>query len=695
MAGKTVRLKFLVGLILSVRQSSLALTGPHDCVVTTTVGTFDLALLGVVRHTTSAGWTYLFSACSNVDARSASASTCSSLAPSPAVQATGGACHALGNLDQRTFAPLVGSRMGVTITFRGGDSCGSEPRRISIDAGCADVERATTVQITERACAYTAIVESRAGCPLACARDPKTGAVCGGRQRGTCTADASGSNATCVCAQGYEGLLCGPTKETTAAAATAAAEEAAKNTGVPERDMLSTFKMDLAPDDRDVSGTSISPAVTFFFFGAMYMFASRRCLPSDAASFPNNRFGGARGVTAFVVLGALYTFEVDSKIGFFHKTLSAPSGGLVLSSVSSSAGTGAATGCTVRPQRLALFNAVPYHTDVFGFLLDFCRDCNHSCVVYHGATAYSALPAYSRYYTPLELRDAARFDSEHLEFAAVFMITPNDHALSAEMRQAEVHRFIYVTHLTEPGLVMRWMLLRIYTTPLAGVPYALPFFAGLTPVPAAGRERSVVFVGGIHGGENILLSDMGAVSGLLVDLGYTVTLFASYIRASDAEHAAFRSNGGAKATIREGASTEELHETVGRASFMLIFPNDVSWYVTDRVTGAHLMAVGLGTPILTTSRFASIYGYSPEVSGTLSGGSPTQMAEAIAMYDSPAKYARLVAAASEYRTRQVLHNREAIESVLKYVPGVGGGGSATLPLSENLKQRVVPRKGDP
>lgn len=411
---------------------------------------------------------------------------------------------------------------------------------------------------------------------------------------------------------------------------------------------------------------------------------------------------GARGATLFLALGALlYALAADSQFGLFRGVSVAPAGRPVLAPVASAPGVAPAAalvgGCTIRPQRLALFNAVPYHTDVFGFLLDFCRDCNHSCAVYRGATAYSALPAYSVYYAPLELRDAARFESEQKEFAAVFMITPNDRALSAEMRQAEVHRFVYVTHLTEPGLVMRWMLLRIYTTPLAGVPYALPFFAGLAPQPASARTRSVIFVGGIHGGENVLLSDVGAISGRLVDLGFAVTLFASYIRASDAEHAAFRTNGGAKAVIREGAGTEELHEAVGRASFMLLFPNEDSWYVTDRVTGAHLMAVGLGTPILTTSRFASIYGLDPETSGTLSGDGPAEMAEAVALFDAPAKYARLVAAAAAFRARQVLHNREAIESVLQYVPGIGGSGgaSATLPLSENLRQRVIPRKGDP
>jgi hypothetical protein len=70
------------------------------------------------------------------------------------------------------------------------------------------------------------------------------------------------------------------------------------------------------------------------------------------------------------------------------------------------------------------------------------------------------------------------------------------------------------------------------------------------------------------------------------------------------------------------------------------------------------------------------------------------MAEAVALFDTPVKHARLVAAAVAYRARQLLHNRDAIESVLQYVPGIGGS-SETIPIPENFKQRVIPRTGDP
>jgi hypothetical protein len=205
----------LVLVALAARPLLAASAAARDCAFTTPAGNFDLAPLGTVRivsrEAASFGWTYLFSACANVDAGKA-AGHCSGV--SPAVQATSGACYSLGSLAQRSVAPLAADkdgRIGVTVAIEGGDSCGGGvTRTISIDVVCADVARASKVRVidsTTRACAYKAIVESRAGCPLACARDPATGAVCGGKLRGACLANASGA-ASCICLSGRTGPLC-------------------------------------------------------------------------------------------------------------------------------------------------------------------------------------------------------------------------------------------------------------------------------------------------------------------------------------------------------------------------------------------------------------------------------------------------------------------------------------------------------
>jgi hypothetical protein len=134
----------------------------------------------------------------------------------PAVQVTSGECHILGRLDQRSFSPFVrdsiyldSSQFGITVSFQGGHSCGSISRNISITVICADVERVRSVNVIESktiACSYVASVESRVGCPIECPRDPKSGAVCGGRARGTCNITERG--VMCICATGRSGQSC-------------------------------------------------------------------------------------------------------------------------------------------------------------------------------------------------------------------------------------------------------------------------------------------------------------------------------------------------------------------------------------------------------------------------------------------------------------------------------------------------------
>jgi hypothetical protein len=235
----------------------------RDCTFTTPAGDFDLAPLGAVRivssEAASFGWTYLFSACANVNASTA-AGHCSGA--SPAVQATSGACFSLGSLKQRSVAPLSadrnGRRVGVTVALEGGDSCGGGvTRTISIDVVCADVVRACKVRVLEsttRACVYDAAVESRAGCPLACARDPATGAVCGGKLRGACVVTASGT-AACVCLSGHAGPLC------------------AAETAEPAR--LSSFASSVAVLIVVVAGMAVA--------GMLAAFAANCCCQTNAA----------------------------------------------------------------------------------------------------------------------------------------------------------------------------------------------------------------------------------------------------------------------------------------------------------------------------------------------------------------------------------------------------------------------------
>ena len=185
-------------------------TPPNSCTFSSPAGTFDLTALSL-RHTVPEGWLYAFSACSALDGFAVEPK-CARAAPAPAFQVTLGvkpACFSLGTLPSRGTALLAGA-LGVSVSFSGGDG----GRSALLEATCFDGPTAVASVLEERPLEYVLRVRSRAACPAECARDPHTGAVCGGRARGACAAasgngaGSGGAAALCVCSAGHQGSYC-------------------------------------------------------------------------------------------------------------------------------------------------------------------------------------------------------------------------------------------------------------------------------------------------------------------------------------------------------------------------------------------------------------------------------------------------------------------------------------------------------
>lgn len=206
---------------------SLASTASfNSCIFASPAGTFDLTALSL-RHTTPEGWLYAFSACSAFDGFAVEPK-CAKAAPAPAFQVTLGlqpACFSLGSLPSRTVASPTGA-LGVSVSFSGGDG----GRSVLLEATCFDGPTTFDAAVEERPLAYVLRVRSRAACPAECARDPHTGAVCGGRARGACAAASGGGaggvggTAVCVCSTGHQGSYCIATSMPAGGGASLAAE---------------------------------------------------------------------------------------------------------------------------------------------------------------------------------------------------------------------------------------------------------------------------------------------------------------------------------------------------------------------------------------------------------------------------------------------------------------------------------------
>ena len=184
------------------------------CTFTTPQGTFNLSSLGTLRLVEKAtGWSYQASACGDLAPRSYTNGfpddRCASVSPTPAFQITTSQCLRLGTLRERAAAPLSG-KLGIAMNLGAGDS----GRSAVLEVVCFDGPTALDAVVGAMVAGqpqYIFRARARAGCPLACPRDPATGSVCGGAPRGACVAVADGS-AACTCVAGHEGLHCTPAR---------------------------------------------------------------------------------------------------------------------------------------------------------------------------------------------------------------------------------------------------------------------------------------------------------------------------------------------------------------------------------------------------------------------------------------------------------------------------------------------------
>jgi hypothetical protein len=193
-----------VHLALPLLTAVRSLAVPSTCTFSTPAGDFDLAQTGSLLYldpTTS--WSYAASPCANTEGRFIHSSCPAS---APAFQVTAGECLRLGTLASRAAAPLQPA-LGVSLSFTGGDG----GRATLLELACFDGPTVIDALVTDRApLTYVLQARGRAGCPLACARDAATGAVCGGEGRGACSLSATGG-AKCECLAGFSGAGCNPT----------------------------------------------------------------------------------------------------------------------------------------------------------------------------------------------------------------------------------------------------------------------------------------------------------------------------------------------------------------------------------------------------------------------------------------------------------------------------------------------------
>ena len=207
-----------------VQCSEAQQTASPPCSFSTPSGMFDLSPLGTrlalsPSNQATLGWLFAFNLCESVNPNLI-AHHCDGKVNASAIAAgTYPLCRVLGRLQNIVVTQLNPPEVGLAVEFGAGevssvagddDACGILERRMTVNIVCADVvqPKVRLVENASRPCSYIATVESRAGCPLACARDPRTGSVCGGADQGLCTVSMNRAAAHCECTSGTTGLSC-------------------------------------------------------------------------------------------------------------------------------------------------------------------------------------------------------------------------------------------------------------------------------------------------------------------------------------------------------------------------------------------------------------------------------------------------------------------------------------------------------
>jgi hypothetical protein len=325
--------------------------------------------------------------------------------------------------------------------------------------------------------------------------------------------------------------------------------------------------------------------------------------------------------------------------------------------------------CTLPPGRkLAIAQKRWYHTEVFGFIFEYALACSHSVIVYHTqGHVTSALDLYLALFPFLEVevRNIEFIDKEHEEYDAIFFTTPDDD-INADFRYGIQHKSVYLAHLTHPKFIQRWHTLRLHMSPLAGYPFIIPAYRGDVPmIPAEGRAREIIMVGTVHDGSNYNIRNVLDFFKGASEKGWKAKIFTRYWGSQEKIPDYIE--------VVYDSPTDAMFKAVQRASYILIFPNDNSWYLSDRVTGALPLAISAVTPIVTTTDFAELYEYSPELHGVVSGSDIESMVQALDM--SPASYVSLVSSLSSYRSRLMRNNFAVIEMTLSGVPEIAASVS--------------------
>jgi hypothetical protein len=356
--------------------------------------------------------------------------------------------------------------------------------------------------------------------------------------------------------------------------------------------------------------------------------------------------------------------------------------------------------CQQPPMKLAIYQGKWWHSEVFGIFIDHARECGHSLVIYYDeGHATSAVPLYKRLYAGgFEVRPLGEFMPQERVYDAVIFTTPDD-IPDEGMQKRNAHRYVYTIHLLEPAYAKNWHVLRIHMSTVVAWPFVVPVYdGGDSPPPAAARGKEIMMLGTLWDGDNYDIKQVYEFAKLLKPHGWTLVAYTRHWGSSKGEVPPPPDN----MRLELSKGTEEVRASPPRpnekatpltspppsptppsqvfdyakkVSFIIIWPSANSWYVVDRLTGSLPFAMSVGTPVLTSSAFASVYnlhegrgalvapdvaGLAEELVGKDGAGAPKLTAQ---------RHQALIDTVYSYREEVRKQNTRTLDSLFSAIPG--------------------------
>jgi hypothetical protein len=318
--------------------------------------------------------------------------------------------------------------------------------------------------------------------------------------------------------------------------------------------------------------------------------------------------------------------------------------------------------------RFAYYEEYDYHTEIMGFLLDYCIENNHECDYFNDKDQSYFFEHYENKFKDLRVKRYKNIELRNKidDYDYIVIGTMGHSGLIDDL--IEPSKFLQVYHNNDDLDKVHKTLesysneyKKIVLTPLNHKvgPYLLPIFKSPNNQrPDQIKDKIVTMVGRFTNNRSYetLLP--------LLNFEYTIWIIARKPKFVPKPLINLSLNN-TKLKIFYKLNAQKMSELLAKSRYILCVAEENSWYYKDRLTGTIPLSYNYDLPILIPSNLNKIYG----MTGAVEYKQPENIPDLIKTIDSePGKYTTLVQNLINQKTQIVEHNHNLLNNIFKAGP---------------------------